>query len=1054
MYWPAGAPRIYAACRNKATKDYDTETEDYNPLYVATQNGCNLCIDTERRASEVGGGEDQKYELGSDLIQPTTPKTPNIQPVEQDCQNQDISLGDNEDASHINAESKPLLSLKISRNGYFFAVITSVSLTVWQTKPTAILAVVVRSKKSLHTYGPNVSLLMRPDAAIFVVHTTSGYLITYTLATNPDGRVYNPFFIGSNSSQVRRPSDYSGSRNQREDRLLRGPGEGSGLREVSIRFRMAIQVDAGIEKALALDDELVVATHEPAAIQCIRWIPDDAGRQTSTQLFSKMEWLSKKISIIDMVHDRPMNLSAWITSDGKAYAVQRLKNLNGSENIIEMFKGNCFHIPTTPRNYGKKVAINARFSLIAVGCFDSTIRVYTARDYDGNIPPSHIHRTTVSENESGKLNCLAYSPDGYCLFAGYQHGWAMWSVFGKPGATSFGIDSTLSQIQGETWLEGVKEAVWLGGGLEILIIGIEDNRIWMLEMARSAITGCFGPANTFRTLLQTNSTIALFRGYDLSDLSTISTDPSLWHVAQIPSSYLHDQWPMRCSVISPDGRYIAVAGRRGLAHYSVFSGKWKTFVDEDVENEFQVRGGMCWYQNILVAAIEYGNIYQLRLFSREADLNNISMLQNENLAAPAVIIAPSGEDSLLVYTSDNLLYHFIFVHNLGHLKIKLVGQIALHGIIRAPARVRGLSWVLPNNDRFEDDRSLEIAFATVLFLVDGKLVILQPSLNEEQILKYDMRIIAQNVEFYILMRDLSTQNFKSHQNLEALSRKVDSSQATYDMINSLHDSLWIFEGVEMKGWIDVQEILQSNSFLSGRDLPPTVSIPVDFYPLSILINKGIVLGLEPDLIQRRDVNFAFLKFTIRTHLLIPLVLQFHLSRYDYNAALDTARKYQSLDYFAHALEILLHNVLDLEVDTKPSSEEALLPRVISFLMHFHQYLDIVVQCTRKTEVRSWHTLFAYLPPAQELFEESLRRGLLKTAGGYLIILQTFQEISSSSEQLARLFAKAKEAEDWSLCKELARFLMAIDQSGTALEKAMRNFNLNDPLEGQTSDAIL
>jgi hypothetical protein len=49
----------------------------------------------------------------------------------------------------------------------------------------------------------------------------------------------------------------------------------------------------------------------------------------------------------------------------------------------------------------------------------------------------------------------------------------------------------------------------------------------------------------------------------------------------------------------------------------------------------------------------------------------------------------------------------------------------------------------------------------------------------------------------------------------------------------------------------------------GRELPLMVSIPVDFYPLSVLLAKGILLGLEPDLVQRRDMNFAFFRFTIR-----------------------------------------------------------------------------------------------------------------------------------------------------------------------------------------------
>lgn len=137
----------------------------------------------------------------------------------------------------------------------------------------------------------------------------------------------------------------------------------------------------------------------------------------------------------------------------------------------------------------------------------------------------------------------------------------------------------------------------------------------------------------------------------------------------------------------------------------------------------------------------------------------------------------------------------------------------------------------------------------------------------------------------------------------------------------------------------------------------------------------------------------------------------------------------------------MHNVLDEEVDSSPSPETALLPGVLSFLSSFKQYLDIVVQCTRKTEVRSWRTLFTYLPAPQVLFEESLQRGSLKTAGGYLLILHTFEELSSSSEQLVRLLGRAKDEGDWELCKELARFLTALDETGETLVEALQLVDL-------------
>ncbi|GAP92407.1 putative duf1339 domain protein [Rosellinia necatrix] len=1037
MYWPIGTPRIYATTAHPPSSNGGAVISHDGLPAGPLADTVSFSGAESTGAAAAKDKRPAQDDADADTI-PLTPATPYIRSVEHDTPKPGSAkagihyLG----ASHpaIVPIGEPIVALKVSRTGHLFAVITASTLTIWQTKPTVILAIVVRSDASIRAYGPSIDLLIRPDSAIFVLQTSSDYLITYSLATDPEARVYKPRFVDHTNIQRRRQSHFGGPGNSAPDQILLGPGEGGGVRDLSVRFRRVIKVDAGIKCALALDDELVVATKKPATVQCIRWTPDNAASQISTEIISRMGWLDKKASIEQMTHDRPMNLSAWVTNDGKSYAVQRLPPAQPTSEADpkKLFKGYCFHTPQSPDHHAVRAVVNARFSLIAVGCADGSIHVYSARDYAGTIPPSHVHKATVSPSHSGRLTTLGYSPDGYCLFAGYEKGWATWSVFGKSASNSFTTDYSIAQTNGESWLIGIADACWVGGACELLLIGHRGEAIWSLEMARSAVTGCYSPPNLFRAVLQSSSSIMVYRGYDLPDLTSISAEPFLWHTTRIPSDYLLNQWPIRCTVISSDGRYVAVAGKRGLAHYSVHSGRWKTFANSSMENEFQVRGGMCWYQHILVAAVEANRSYELRLYSREAALDGSNVMFTQQMPAPVVLITPSGEDSLLVYTYDNLLYHFVFAPVSGVIQPIQVGQIAFNGIVRSPARVRGLSWILPEKQMMDGDPSQDVAYASVLFLVDGKLVLLQPSVDPGGQLKYDMRVISHSVEFYISMRDQSSIYMPSD-NTNHFSWDADQS--------SLRNSLWVFEGQALKLWPDVHDVLCAASNEPNKELPPTVSIPVDFYPLSILLGKGVVLGVEPDLVQRRDINYSFFRFSIRTHLYLPDVLQFHLKSNDATGALTLARQYQDLEYFAHGLEILLHHVLDEEVDLAPPPEAALLPRVLTLLSSFKQYLDIVVQCTRKTEVRSWRTLFAYLPPPQELFEESLQRGSLKTAGGYLLILHTFEELETASEQSVRLLSRAIREEDWELCKELARFLAAMDESGETLREAMGLVNL-------------
>lgn len=375
---------------------------------------------------------------------------------------------------------------------------------------------------------------------------------------------------------------------------------------------MAIKIESGITKALALDNELVVSTVKPAAIQCIRWFPDSRGSQTTSDLLSRILGVSKGITVVDMVYDRAMNLLIWVTSDGKAYSVQRVsERAREAENTKKLFHGYCFHDPKGDGERAAKVAVNARFSLLTVSCASGDILVYAAKDYVGNIPLSHRLEPPASMATTGSLTFMNYSPDGYCLFAGYERGWTTWSVFGKLGGSSFSTEQSRATANGEDWLTGVSNGCWIGGGSDIILSRQNDRRLWVLETARSALTGCFSPANLARGLLQTGTEIILYRGHDLPDLITISGKDSLWHHAQYPQMYLHSQWPIRSCVVSQDGRYVAIAGRRGLAHYSVNSGRWKEFEDPRIENSFAVRGGMCWYGHILIAAVESDGSYEV-----------------------------------------------------------------------------------------------------------------------------------------------------------------------------------------------------------------------------------------------------------------------------------------------------------------------------------------------------------------------------------------------------------------------------------------------------------
>ena len=91
----------------------------------------------------------------------------------------------------------------------------------------------------------------------------------------------------------------------------------------------------------------------------------------------------------------------------------------------------------------------------------------------------------------------------------------------------------------------------------------------------------------------------------------VSTHRHLTAGSQVPQEYLATNWPIRYSALSADGKFVALAGRRGLVHYSSISGRWRIFGDELQEQAFTVKGGLLWFHHIVVAAVELGKSVQV-----------------------------------------------------------------------------------------------------------------------------------------------------------------------------------------------------------------------------------------------------------------------------------------------------------------------------------------------------------------------------------------------------------------------------------------------------------
>ncbi|CAH8570776.1 unnamed protein product [Schistosoma turkestanicum] len=216
----------------------------------------------------------------------------------------------------------------------------------------------------------------------------------------------------------------------------------------------------------------------------------------------------------------------------------------------------------------------------------------------------------------------------------------------------------------------------------------------------------------------------------------------------------------------------------------------------------------------------------------------------------------------------------------------------------------------------------------------------------------------------------------------------------------------------------------------------------EFYPLSICFHEGLLVGIfnefhrcwnkskvrgkenmSSDVFALYPYGTLLIKIQVALHHIIRQLLKKNLGIHAFQLSLA----YQHLPYFPRILELLLHEVLEVEAASKTPTPDPLLPQVVAFIQEFSDFLEILAHCSRKTDVTWWPHLFMTIGrKPKDLFELCLENNKLETAASYLIILQTSEPLSVSWECALTLFRAAIQSRKWNLIRDLLRFLCAID----------------------------
>ncbi|KZT57891.1 RIC1-domain-containing protein [Calocera cornea HHB12733] len=763
------------------------------------------------------------------------------------------------------------------------------------------------------------------------------------------------------------------------------------------------------------------------------------------------------LTVVKMSYWRRHNTWGWIMSDGSAYYVrmgEHAKSRHSQETASEAapsFHGIRIPLPplvgtpltatTSAVHAITTLAPNFKFSTLFVGTSTGKLFLLPLPPSSNPSPTYFSHVRQLSKdslNHKGRIRCADWTGDGYAIAVGWEGGWGVWSVGGRELGGAGGVKAVTTA---DRYITGVDELFWSMGNTELFMFAPSgplspSDQIFVLPFIKSAVTGQQAPENARYAFLHMDDRVLVYRGADQPDMSVINPESDVWQHIKVPPSYLATNWPIRYASISADGRLIAVAGRRGLVHYSSASGRWKIFLDEAQEQAFMVRGGLIWFHHVLVAATEGESSYQVRLYSRDTDLSNYNVLHVEEFLSPVLNLSLI-DNSLLVYTADNNLFHFLIVPTRDTIQLHLCGSISFNGVINTPTAVRGMSWMIPAVQKQLGDPTDDLIVATVIMLIGGKLVLLRPRRAGSDEVRYDMQILSDCIEFcWTQLRG----------------------------VGALENSLWAFDGSGLRVWLDaltIEGVEVDDEKDAYESVKESVHIPLDSYPVSVLTDKGVIIGVEPEFTIRENLPYAMFKIVTTSHLFIQHVLRFHLEQNQLEDAVEFGQYFESLVYFSHALEILLHDVLEDEdsgrvrngrvvLDTE-ENPGPLLPRVVEFLDYFDDALEVVVGVARKTEMTRWQTLFDTVGNPRTLFEKCLSGKRLQTAASYLLVLHTLEQLDESHADVIRLLKAAVTAADDSLCGELLRFLRSIDDTGTALAQAAREAGLLE--DGADSQVI-
>ncbi|EDW95511.2 uncharacterized protein Dyak_GE19511, isoform E [Drosophila yakuba] len=929
-------------------------------------------------------------------------------------------------------------------------------LGIWYANPLIPIAYFRRTEDSLRQYGANQQIVWKPDSRQLALLTASGALLLYQLDFDANG---------SGILQQVDPPAASLKRDSAELFIKEN------IPRLSLRELCSVTLGSVITTVCCISlSELLLATQscellrlqwtelehaendlELPALSAIklRDIPFYVQQQPQQSSARNVPPLSRDSYVAALEY------SPFIGGCAAVFSDQRAAFLIANHLRFETDHMHGFWVPDVED--ASVCSVNHKFRLLAYGQESSAVNVYAIDDATGGLEFSH--RLVLTENvlpdSLGSVNELKWSPDGCVLAVSWKNGGlSLWSTFGAL------LMSTLSWDFGHN-VDLVRQnplklrrLEWSTEGYQLFMLKQEPesdkSNVLQMQFVKSVLS--MNPCMTTspHILLQGDDCLYLNQGNNLEltyagshgtfpssgvgsnegisgdgdclelkqspHTGSILTESKYWTVLQLPLNYAATNWPIRYAAIDPDGLHLAVAGRTGLAHYSLVTRRWKLFGNESQEKDFVVSGGLLWWHGFIVMGCYslLDRTDELRCYPADCKLDN-QYGHKLQVRAP-VISLNSFRHQLIVLTADGIVSLFNMSKKSAYaLDVECAYELDVKSICIHPACIVSLTVTNLKNELKPQGQLGGDQAETIIVNVCGRILMIQRDAGEQVPNTLLATCLASCVEVFWLSHSLER--------------------------CAMRDCLWLYSGAHgMRVWLPILPpgrerregehggAQRLHSFMSKRIM---LSFPLKLYPLVVLFDNVIVLGVENEstLYANEQGSHFSLPFAVmerKSQIYLHKVLRQLIKRNLGYSAWEMAQSCCSLPYFPHALELLLHEVLEEEATSKQPIPDAQLPSILDFIREFPVYLETIVQCARKTEIALWPYLFSMAGKPKDLFQMCLQSEQLDTAASYLIILQNLEPSVVSKQYATMLLDIALQQRKWELAKDLIRFLKAID----------------------------